>query len=204
MTTDTPTTPRLRWSKPYGGPYDGDHPETVYAMAPEGFWGVYPEGDGTWTVKTRTPETYGDDPNAWTYTRGFTSNTGAMLWCEEQVDETDILGEQIADRWIEVPGYPFDHYDDKGPHPRWMIDLQDYLSELGRADAAVLAEQIFAWSCDFARAAAVGAADSPGGMEWRHALQRFLAWSEEERRDWLAQSDDYRLVHCHCHVLDRA
>lgn len=188
-------TPRLGWRKPYGGTEEGEHPEIVYAMAPEGFWGVYPEDDGTWTVKTRTPGTYGDDPNAWTYTRGFLSNTGAKIWCEEQVSEPNLLGEEIANLH-NTDDYPWNHYTGER-HPRWRFELQDFLAERGRADAEVLAEQIAAWSTDFERAAAVGAADSAGGSEWRSSLQRFLALTEDQRNDWLANSDDYRLVQCH-------
>ncbi len=186
-------TPRLAWQKPYGGPWEGDHPETVYASPTCHLWGIYPEADGTWTVKTRTQTM---DPK-WDFTTGFESNVAAMLWCEAQLDETDLLGEQIANRWIDVEDYPFPRDTERQPHPHWVFDLTDMLTEQDVDRPQRLAEQIVSWSSDFARAAAVGGADGPGGMEWRGALQRFLAWDDADRVSWLAQSDDYRLVQCH-------
>jgi len=65
-----------------------------------------------------------------------------------------------------------------------------------------LADQIADWALVWEVAAARSMADSSHGMEWRHALGRWLAMSDAERTEWLARSRGWRMRNVHFDVGD--
>ena len=112
-------------------------------------------------------------------------------------EESVRLGDLITDwtwKWEEQ------HPRAKPTLKLWMTDLQrviDANSDLTNIQAWVLARDITAWARVWHVAADKGYADMDFAGEWRHSLMRYLALTDEQRQQWLAQPYNTKLEDVH-------